>query len=253
VVGRLSIPRLHIKSVVREGDSDGVLALTLGHIPGTALPGQTGNVGVAGHRDTIFRGLRDISPQDTIVLQTLDKRYEYKVENTRVVAPEDVAVLKGGSNSELTLVTCYPFHYIGAAPNRFIVRARLVNSDAPVEAGATKPGPAPLKATAIRPRKKPSPAAASERVTFHITAGSGRELVAGKVWFGLASADAVDHRVDGWLRIMPSRKTVWLRRKDVSKPITFSGDQGKFQLVVTRVTDDSVTGYVITDARGASE
>jgi LPXTG-site transpeptidase (sortase) family protein len=124
-IGRLAIPRLHLRAMVLEGAGDDTLAVALGHVPGTALPGQTGNVAIAGHRDTFFRCLRNISKNDVIVLQTIHGSYTYRVEGTAVVKPRDVAVLAPGSYSEITLITCYPFHYVGPAPDRFIVRARL--------------------------------------------------------------------------------------------------------------------------------
>ena len=136
LVGRLSIPRLNLTAMVREGDSETTLSLALGHIPGTAFPGQRGNVGVAGHRDALFRGLRDIRKDDLIHFETPTGSYTYKVEETEIVKPEEVSVLKSGAQSELTLVTCYPFSYVGSAPDRFIVKARALTS-APV----AKPSP----------------------------------------------------------------------------------------------------------------
>jgi sortase A len=128
LVGRLTVPRLHMHAMVREGAGDGNLSLALGHIPGTALPGQHGNVGVAGHRDTLFRGLKSIAKDDLIEFQTVGGNYTYRVESTQVVSPDDVAVLKSGPDAELTLVTCYPFRYVGPAPDRFIVKARQVEA-----------------------------------------------------------------------------------------------------------------------------
>jgi sortase A len=126
LVGRLVIPRLGLAEIVREGDGAGTLSLSLGHIPGTALPGQFGNVGVAGHRDTLFRGLRSIGKDDRIRFQTLHGSYDYQVEDIAIVRPEEVGVLAPGRYRELTLVTCYPFSYVGAAPERFVVKARQV-------------------------------------------------------------------------------------------------------------------------------
>ena len=127
LIGRLVIPRLGLGAMVREGAGERTLALALGHIPGTALPGQNGNVGVAGHRDTLFRSLHSIEKNDRIEFQTLAGNYDYQVESVQVVKPEDVAVLAPGPYPELTLVTCYPFYYVGAAPDRFIVKARQVS------------------------------------------------------------------------------------------------------------------------------
>jgi sortase A len=130
LIGRLSIPRLGVRAVVREGTETGILSVALGHIGGTALPGQSGNVAVAGHRDTLFRGLRDVRLGDRIEFETPDKgRYFYKVENTSIVSPNQVSVLNAGLHPELTLVTCYPFNYVGSAPYRFIVKARQLEVD----------------------------------------------------------------------------------------------------------------------------
>ena len=125
-VGRLDIPRLGVSAVVRAGSDARTLRLAVGHIPGTALPGQTGNVGLAGHRDTFFRRLRDIRPGDRIRMVTPDGTFVYTVARTNVVEPTDVWVLDPTDRSVLTLVTCYPFSYIGSAPQRFIVRADLL-------------------------------------------------------------------------------------------------------------------------------
>jgi len=126
LVGRLVIPHLHLRAMVREGSGEDTLDLALGHIPGTAFPGQRGNVGIAGHRDTLFRGLRKIAKDDRILFQTLSGSYLYQVETTAIVRPQDVAVLDAGDTPEMTLVTCYPFRYVGPAPRRFVVKARLV-------------------------------------------------------------------------------------------------------------------------------
>ncbi len=126
VIGRLSIPRLHFSAMVLEGVGERTLQVAVGHIPATALPGQAGNVGVAGHRDTFFRGLKDLKNGDEIQFSTLHGEYQYVVESLIVVQPDDVAVLAPSSENVLTMVTCYPFSYIGNAPKRFVVRARQV-------------------------------------------------------------------------------------------------------------------------------
>lgn len=131
LLGRLVIPRLNLRAMVREGAGEDTLEVALGHIPGTAFPGQSGNVGVAGHRDTLFRALRKIARNDRIQFQTLAGSYVYEVESTAIVAPQNVAVLAAGKHPELTLVTCYPFYYVGPAPDRFIVKARLVSQGPP--------------------------------------------------------------------------------------------------------------------------
>jgi sortase A len=125
VLGRIEIPRLHVSAVVRAGSDARTLRLAVGYIPGTALPGEPGNVGLAGHRDTFFRRLRDIRPHDEIRVETPRGTYRYQVEGTKIVKPDDVWVLDPTPHPTLTLVTCYPFTYIGSAPRRFIVRAQL--------------------------------------------------------------------------------------------------------------------------------
>jgi len=130
LVGRITVPRLRLSSVVLEGDDNKVLEVAVGHVPGTALPGEAGNVALAGHRDTVFRELRAVHQGDTIALATPRGDYRYRVESVEVVSPDDVAVLKPTAAATLTLVTCYPFNYIGAAPWRFVVRAGEV---APVQ------------------------------------------------------------------------------------------------------------------------
>ena len=112
--------------MVSEGIRPHTLVRAAGHIPGTAFPDEPGNVGIAGHRDTFFRKLSGIRKEDLITLTTPVGSYRYSVEWTRVVAPEDVAVLNPSRAATLTLVTCYPFSYLGPAPQRFIVRARRI-------------------------------------------------------------------------------------------------------------------------------
>jgi len=123
LIGRIEIPRLGISAVVAEGIDNTTLRRAVGHIPGTGLPGQPGNVALAGHRDTFFRPLRNIHQNDVITLTTLQGEYRYRVVSARVVSAYDVAVLDPSANEVLTLVTCYPFDFVGSAPNRFIVRA----------------------------------------------------------------------------------------------------------------------------------
>jgi sortase A len=137
LIGRIEVPRLNLTAIVREGVDSKTLRRAVGHIPSTALPGMPGNVGMAGHRDTFFRGLRDIKKDDRITVETLHGNYEYAVDSIRIVRPSDVSVLKTAGGPTLTLVTCYPFNYVGSAPNRFIVRARQVSSVpvAPMRAG----------------------------------------------------------------------------------------------------------------------
>ncbi len=125
-IGRLEIPGVGISAIVAAGTDSLTLRRGVGHIDGTALPGEAGNVGLAGHRDTVFRGLRKLRPADRILLVTAGGTFEYSVESLRMVAPERTDVLDPSSEPTLTLVTCYPFDYVGPAPQRFIVRAREV-------------------------------------------------------------------------------------------------------------------------------
>jgi sortase A len=138
LIGRLQIPRLGVAAMVREGADERTLRQAVGHIPGTALPGKTGNVALAGHRDTFFRELRNIRRDDAIDLQTDHGTYRYVVDSTKIVGPREVGVLKASGGETLTLVTCYPFYYIGSAPKRFIVHAAqlAVNSRRPPQRGS---------------------------------------------------------------------------------------------------------------------
>jgi sortase A len=138
VIGRLEIPRLRLAAMVREGADEGTLSRAVGHIPGTALPGNIGNVGLAGHRDTFFRALRNIHSDDIIELQTTGGTYRYIVKSTRIVTPRDVSVLNASGGETLTLVTCYPFYYVGSAPKRFIVHAALMHAAS--EPGSSEAG-----------------------------------------------------------------------------------------------------------------
>lgn len=126
LIGRIEILRLGVSVVVVEGTDKPMLRRAVGHIIGTAFPGQPGNIGLAGHRDTFFRPLRNIQRNDVITLTTLGGEYRYRVVSTKVVSPYDVAVLNPDGNEILTLVTCYPFYFVGSAPSRFIVRAERV-------------------------------------------------------------------------------------------------------------------------------
>jgi sortase A len=125
LIGRIEIPRLGVSTVVIEGTSTTTLRRAVGHIEGTALPGQPGNVGLSGHRDTFFRPLRNIRENDIITLTTLVGAHRYRVVSTQIVLPDNVAVLAPEESEVLTLVTCYPFYFVGPAPYRFIVRAKM--------------------------------------------------------------------------------------------------------------------------------
>jgi sortase A len=125
-LGRIEISSVGLAAIILEGTESGTLRRAVGHVPGTALPGQPGNVALAGHRDTFFRGLRKIQNGDEITLTTLDGVTRYLVDSTQVVEPSSTTVLDSSEDAILTLVTCYPFSYVGSAPKRFIVRAHKV-------------------------------------------------------------------------------------------------------------------------------
>ena len=128
-VGRLEIPRLGLSVVVRDGADARTLLLAAGHLPGSALPGEPGNVVVAGHRDSFFRGLRDIRAGDSIDIETPSRRIQYRVDSTLIVTPARTDLLDPTDHPTLTLITCYPFHFIGRAPKRFVVRARQIDPE----------------------------------------------------------------------------------------------------------------------------
>jgi sortase A len=125
-LGRIEISSIGLTAMILEGADEGTLRRAVGHIRGTPLPGQQGNVALAGHRDTFFRGLRKIRVNDEITLTTLSGSYRYRVDSTKVVKPEETEVLEDDGDDILTLVTCYPFNFVGSAPSRFIVRAHRV-------------------------------------------------------------------------------------------------------------------------------
>lgn len=129
-LGRIEIPRLGISAVVAEGEQSSTLRRAVGHLPYTALPGEGGNVALAAHRDTFFRDLGEIRNGDLVVVDSGVRRHSYRVVWTDVVDPTEVAVTKPTPQPSLTLITCYPFRWIGPAPRRFIVRAHLVGEDA---------------------------------------------------------------------------------------------------------------------------
>ena len=125
----LSIPRLRLDVPVFEGTDELTLNRGAGRIAGTARLGERGNIGIAAHRDGFFRGLKDVRPGDRIELAQLRRKFAYTVDNISVVDPGDVTVLHARPQASLTLVTCYPFYFIGDAPQRYIVQASLANSE----------------------------------------------------------------------------------------------------------------------------
>jgi len=130
-LAELSIPRLGLSTVVLEGSDEHTLRNGVGHIEYTSFPGESGNVAIAGHRDSFFRPLRNIQVGDDIMLETPGERVHYRVSSFRVVDPSEVSVVHPTPSPTLTLVTCYPFYFVGSAPNRFIVQASLAQNWSP--------------------------------------------------------------------------------------------------------------------------
>jgi sortase A len=124
----LKIPEIHLEVPVFDGTDELTLNRGVGRIPGTAKCGQNGNIGIAGHRDGFFRGLSRIEIGNSVYLLTSDQTREYVVEEVSIVMPDDVSVLKSTRIPSLTLVTCYPFYFVGDAPKRWIVRCALKSS-----------------------------------------------------------------------------------------------------------------------------
>ena len=138
----LRIPKLNIRVPVLEGTDEVALNRGVGWIPGTARPGEAGNVGIAGHRDGFFRPLEGAVPGDAIELSTRGGTATYTVDGIEIVRPEEVRVLQPRGTSSLTLVTCYPFYFVGDAPSRFILHAALRDAAATgPTSGSTSRGP----------------------------------------------------------------------------------------------------------------
>jgi sortase A len=129
LVGRFEIPRLGISAMVTEGVTDQALGRGIGHVPDTAFPGEQGNVGLAAHRDTYFRRLKEVAQGDRIRLDTPDGVFSYEVEWAQVVNPDRVDLLEDTGRPTMTLVTCYPFNWVGSAPQRFVVRCRAIEEE----------------------------------------------------------------------------------------------------------------------------
>jgi sortase A len=138
LIGRIEIPRIKVSAVVKEGADTKTLSKAVGHVPYTALPGEHGNVGVAAHRDTYFRGLRNVRHGDVIRVTTSDGVYLYEVDALKIVWPKNVEVLDPTKDKRITLVTCYPFNYVGSAPKRFIVQGKQVGFEELSARGKTR-------------------------------------------------------------------------------------------------------------------
>ncbi|HKD45294.1 MAG TPA: class D sortase [Candidatus Angelobacter sp.] len=129
VLTRISIPKINLEAIVLEGASPEQLAAGPGHITDTALPGQAGNAVITGHRDTFFRRIFELETGDEVLIARGSLVFRYQVTGKKVVKPDDVSVLGPTSDAQLTLITCYPIHYIGPAPKRLVVSSRLVATD----------------------------------------------------------------------------------------------------------------------------
>jgi sortase A len=257
LLGRLQIPRLKLQAVVREGTAEKTLSIALGHVAGTAKPGENGNVGVAGHRDSLFRGLRNIQLNDRIVFETSEgDTYIYQVTGTKIVKPTEVSVLNAGLYPELTLVTCYPFNYIGSAPERFIVKARQMGQTTRGLAGTEVAGiperapvpaqtPAPRSEEARKPVREAAGQRGGKRVPFEVAMNHSRQLTPG-ISIGLTGADATRKTVDGWMWVMPERRTIWLHGQSARQPIVIYGADGeRREVVIDSVTRNSMRGYLV--------
>jgi len=130
----LRISKVHLEVPVVSGTDEVALNRGVGHVATTARPGQGGNIAIAGHRDGFFRVLKDVGPGDMIELESIDRVDTYRVHQVVIVRPDDVSVLRPTSVPTLTLITCYPFYFIGSAPKRYIVQAFLVDSGHPTDA-----------------------------------------------------------------------------------------------------------------------
>jgi len=157
LLGRVDLARVGISTVVLEGTDERELEQAAGHIPGTALPGEDGTVGIAAHRDTYFRALRDVAPGDLVTLTTPDQVRSYRVATVQVVDPTDTDALADGAANRLTLVTCYPFNFVGSAPLRFVVTASEVGT--------------PRRAAAQDLRVRPTPGPHAARSGVRLRAG----------------------------------------------------------------------------------
>jgi len=123
----LSLPRQNARFTVVEGTTNSALRIGPGHLEGSPLPGAPGNSVIAGHRDTHFRVLKDVLIGDKIKIDTANEEFVYRVVAVRIVSPQDTHVLRPGQGRTLTLITCYPFYFLGPAPDRYIVQAKLLD------------------------------------------------------------------------------------------------------------------------------
>jgi sortase A len=166
LVGILDVPRLRISTPVISGDDEKALDVAGGHLPDTRLPWEPGNSSVAAHRDGLFRPLRNVRRGDLVRMRTVHGDFDYVVREMKIVEPDDLSVLANGAADSLTLITCYPFSYIGHAPKRFIVRAERRGAAPDASAIRTVAGLTPLRpgVEAARPLTRPAHAVSARRV-----------------------------------------------------------------------------------------
>ena len=160
----LRISKVHLEVAVLPETDDLSLNRGVGLIRGTAQPGGPGNVGIAGHRDGFFRVLRDVAPGDMIELETPDRIDIYKVQQIVIVKPDDVSVLQPTPVPQLTLVTCYPFYFLGSAPKRYIVQASFVESGRPALAERRQNERSARSDSALQP-SVPQPQKSTKEIT----------------------------------------------------------------------------------------
>ncbi len=168
LLGRIDVPRLGVSALILQGSGERWLEQAAGHIPETPLPGDDGNAAIAGHRDSVFSGLKEIRLGDSIEVTTPWSTRLYRVDDIRIVDPNDTSVLAPSRTARVTLITCYPFHYIGSAPRRFVVQARAFWSGS----GAVVVPPRPVVAARLQegPKRRPGPVHRAHALTAYRTA-----------------------------------------------------------------------------------
>jgi LPXTG-site transpeptidase (sortase) family protein len=249
VVGKLSIPRLGVYATIREGTTRATSGQAVGHITGTALPGQNGTVGIAGQHDPALGRLSEIAPSDEIRIQTDDSVYLYKVDNATSLKPDETLVVRTGAYPGMTLLADVP-------GDRFVVRARQVAQIPLVDAASASPAPpaqteppAPSRGIQTFPQQRSDTGTAEpqRRIAFEVDRNRSRELAPG-ISIGLTSTDPNRETVDAWLWLMPDKRAVWLRDQKAGSPVAFetSGRPSQWRLVVTQVTPGSMRGYLMS-------
>ena len=133
---RISIPRIALDAVIVEGITYRKLAIAPGHIPGTPAPGEVGNAVISAHRDTFFRHIYELKKGDDVIVRRSGKVYTFTVTGKKITDPDDVSVMKPTQDAQLTLITCYPTYYIGPAPERLVIFAKLAASPGRASAAA---------------------------------------------------------------------------------------------------------------------